>query len=176
MVSSNPTQFGNRSKNSYILNSPEYSLFSSYILKQALCFGNDNLGYDYEEYKITQSWVSTKHPNEGHIEHQHPNSLISGVFYFGDITPHTPCISFLKSRSYLNQNIISPRSNNKPPTPYTYTSFDLKVHPGLLVLFPSWLHHSVPINTSNKVRYSLSFNIVPLGGLGDEWELTEMRF
>ena len=30
---------------------------------------------------------------------------------------------------------------------------------GLLVLFPSWLHHSVQANTSNEERIVISFNI-----------------
>jgi uncharacterized protein (TIGR02466 family) len=36
----------------------------------------------------------------------------------------------------------------------------LKVKNGTLLLFPSWLEHSVPPNRSNEPRISVSFNIM----------------
>ena len=46
----------------------------------------------------------------------------------------------------------------------------------MLLLFPSYLPHSVPTNTTNYIRKSLSFNIVPKKGLGVEKHLTEFLF
>jgi len=37
----------------------------------------------------------------------------------------------------------------------------------LLVLFPSYLRHGVLKNKSNETRYSLAFNIVPVGKYGE---------
>ena len=43
------------------------------------------------------------------------------------------------------------------------TSFKLKPQSNLLVFFPSYLQHQVSRHNDNKSRYSLSFNIIPIG-------------
>ena len=45
-----------------------------------------------------------------------------------------------------------------------------------LVLFPSTLQHSVDINMSENERYALSFNVFPVGKLGDDSSLDELIF
>lgn len=54
-------------------------------------------------------------------------------------------------------------------------NFLLPIKSGELILFPSTLKHSVPINTSNKNRISLSFNTFVSDKLGSEIELTELN-
>ena len=44
---------------------------------------------------------------------------------------------------------------------------------GELILFPSYLRHSVPINTSDDVRVSISFNTFA-DNIGSEKDLTEL--
>jgi hypothetical protein len=44
------------------------------------------------------------------------------------------------------------------------------------LLFPSHLHHSVPLNKTEKTRCSVAFNVVPNVGFGDECMLTELKF
>ena len=43
---------------------------------------------------------------------------------------------------------------------------------GELIIFPSWIRHSVPINTKNSDRISLSFNTWAKGSLGTKDDLT----
>lgn len=176
MRQNSPTvaDYGVRSKSSYVLNDPLYNHFSSYILNQVSSFGSEVLGYDYSEYKFTQSWISIKRPNEEHIRHTHPNSAISGVFYFGEVSTETPGITFHKPLNYSLENQISLRRNNSI-TPYNAEEFHIQTYPGLLIIFPSWLQHSVPKNNSDKNRYSLAFNSIPSVGLGDEECLTELK-
>ena len=54
-------------------------------------------------------------------------------------------------------------------------NFLLPVNSGELILFPSSLRHSVPINTTNKNRISLSFNTFISDALGSENELTHLN-
>ena len=54
-------------------------------------------------------------------------------------------------------------------------TFMLPCKPGDLILFPSSLRHSVPINTTNKNRISLSFNTFVSDTLGSENELTHLN-
>jgi K+-transporting ATPase A subunit len=59
---------------------------------------------------------------------------------------------------------------------YTHEYFSINATPGLLLLFPSYLQHSVPLNKSNLIRCSLAFNSVPVVGFGEEESLTELKF
>ena len=45
---------------------------------------------------------------------------------------------------------------------------------GELILFPSNLRHSVPINQGNEERISLSFNTFSVDALGSEESLTHL--
>lgn len=170
------TNYGERSKNSYILNEPECEELSRSILKIVDKFG-ETLGYNYDSYKFTQSWLSYKHPGQHHTLHSHPNSLISGVFYFGEYVEDTPAIKFHDNMFGVNASYISPsKVYDTREIKYAWSQFSINFEPGLLILFPSYLHHSVPINKTDKVRCSLAFNVVPTQGFGDEKMLTELKF
>ena len=176
-MNSDEDNYGQRSKNTYILNEPECNGLRNFILEQAKNYANDVLGYDYKEYKFSQSWVSLKYPGQHHTIHTHPNSLISGVFYYGNIKEETPSINFHKSIGGTNASYISPKINsNKSNSKYTCNNYSINCIPGLLILFPSHLLHSVPLNKTDNVRCSLAFNMVPTVGFGDEDHLTELKF
>jgi len=169
--------YGQRSRNSYILDEPEARDIKNYILDLTKVYATEMLKYDYDEYRFGQSWISYKHPGQHHTMHTHPNSLISGVFYFGEPSENTPAIKFHKTIGGFNVGYISPKmKKDKRDSKYAieYMSVDFK--PGLLLLFPSHVYHSVPINKTDKVRCSLAFNIVPKVGFGDEMSLTELKF
>jgi hypothetical protein len=163
--------FGRRSKDSYVLNKPPCLKLSKYILEETTKYGSECLGYSYEEYKFSQSWVSHKHPGEEHITHKHPNSLISGIFYYGKIDNNVPQIRFHKPE--FNESTHPKLSNI--PNDYNYSMFTLLPIPGMLILFPSELLHSVPKNETNIIRKSLAFNIVPKEGFGEEKNLTQLK-
>ena len=168
--------YGERSKNSYILNEPECSKLSNHILDIVPQFGK-TLGFDYDSYKFTQSWLSYKHPGQHHTMHTHPNSLISGVFYFGEPVEKTPSIKFHKPIMGVNVSYITPKIlADKRESKYGWTEFSIEFSPGLLILFPSHLNHSVPLNGTDTTRCSLAFNIVPTIGFGHEESLTELKF
>jgi len=172
---SDTPNYGERSKNSYILDEPECIELKNYILELVGEYSYEILGYNYKEYKFGQSWVSYKHPEQHHTLHNHPNSLISGVFYFGEITDETPSIRFHNNGFGVNTAIIKPKMK-KEPRKYLHNHFSINATPGLLLLFPSHLQHSVPLNKSNLTRCSLAFNSVPVVGFGEEVSLTELKF
>lgn len=168
--------YGDRSKNSYILDEPQCANLKSYILSNVNEYAN-HLGFDYDEYRFGQSWLSFKHPGQHHTIHSHPNSLISGVFYFGEGSQETPAIKFHKMILGVNMSYIQPKEVvDKREVKYAQKEFSIEFTPGLLLLFPSHLHHSVPLNESNIVRCSLAFNVVPTVGFGNEKSLTELKF
>tara|TARA_B110000211_G_C14014385_1_gene524691 strand:- start:720 stop:1328 length:609 start_codon:yes stop_codon:yes gene_type:complete len=111
-----------------------------------------------QNINITTSWLNLTKPGMAHHHHTHPNSFISGVFYFETI-PNDSIVftSSEKNGSYLRFT----------PAPQTFfnDSCTVNVHNGTLLLFPSWLRHEVPVNKSKKNRISLSFNTYPSGNL-----------
>ena len=176
-TSSDEVNYGRRSLDSYVLNKAECNGLKNFILSCVQDFSDNTLMYNYESYKLSQSWVSHKEPGQHHTMHSHPNSLISGVFYYGLSEENTPAIKFHKMVGSFNQSTIMPKSKpDKRNSSSSWTEFSVNFEPGLLVLFPSFLHHSVPLNQSNSVRCSLAFNVVPTCGFGEEENLTELLF
>jgi uncharacterized protein (TIGR02466 family) len=171
------SEYGFVSKNTYILEHPECKLLANFIIEAVEHFTNNILMYDYEKYVFSQSWISHKIPNQSHISHVHPNSLISGVFYYGECNENTPAITFHKSINAVNASYISPKYQaDRRKSQYAWEKFHVNPSEGLLLLFPSYTIHSVPLNQSNKIRKSLAFNVLPKGKIGDEENLTELLF
>ena len=174
---SDVANYGERSANSYILNEPECIEAKTFILKQVKEFADTVLLYDYDNYELSQSWVSRKQPGQHHTMHTHPNSLMSGVFYYGEPSPKTPAIKFHKMKGGMNVNQLQAKTQaDKRSSEFAWEEFSVQFEPGLLVLFPSYLFHSVPMNQSDKVRSSVAFNVVPKSNLGQEENLTELNF
>ena len=115
---------------------------------------------------ITQCWTNKNPPKAIHHEHVHPNSIISGVFYF-KIGNKLPPIQFQKTIQNVLQ--LDPVKYNN----VNAETFLLSCVPGELLLFPSNLKHSVPINQSEETRYSMSFNTFGID-IGSEETLTHL--
>ena len=105
----------------------------------------------------TESWLNFTKKGERHHKHHHPNSFISGVFYFN--TAKKDMICFHK-KSKNNFEIETDKFNL-----FNSNSWDLPVSSGQLVLFPSYLEHSVPVLKENVTRISLSFNTFIIGDI-----------
>jgi uncharacterized protein (TIGR02466 family) len=169
--------YGERSDNSYILNEPECVDIKKLVLEHVKEFAENVMLYDYDTWELSQSWVSRKQPGQHHTMHTHPNSLISGVFYYGEPTEETPAIKFHKMQGGINQQVIQPAVKpDKRSSKFAWVEFAVNFAPGLLLLFPSYLFHSVPTNKTDLIRSSVAFNVVPKNRLGSEENLTELDF
>ena len=116
---------------------------------------------------ITQLWGNRNPKGSKHHEHVHPNSIISGVFYLRQ-DPKLPPIQFSKSNQ--DSMKLDPRKYNS----YNAETFLLPCTSGELILFPSNLRHSVPVNQGDEERISLSFNTFSIDALGSEENLTHL--
>ena len=116
---------------------------------------------------ITQCWTNKNPPGAKHHEHVHPNSIVSGVFFF-KIGGKLPPIQFAKTNQ-VAMKLDTVKYNN-----ITAETFLLPCVPGELLLFPSNLKHSVPTNLSEETRYSMSFNTFCIDTLGSESSLTRL--
>ena len=116
-----------------------------------------------QEFYITNSWIAKSSPGDKHHVHFHPNSIISGVLYLqsdelaGDIILHHK--SSLRNNFDFSYDFNSYNIFNSPTWRY-------KVVTGQILIFPSWVNHSVEENQSNRDRIILGFNTFVKGTFG----------
>jgi uncharacterized protein (TIGR02466 family) len=109
----------------------------------------------YEAFEITGCWATVLAQGAVHRAHRHPNNFLSGAYYVRT-HPGADTINFHDPRTQAN--VIRP-----PVTELTAENTDqvvVKVTNGTLLLFPSYLEHSVDATTSVEERISISFNIM----------------
>ena len=95
------------------------------------------------------------HPGAAHRAHSHPNNYLSAVYYVRTF-PGADTINFHDPRSQTG--VLRP-----PVTELTGVNTDqvvVKVKDGTLLVFPSYLQHSVDANASGESRVSVSFNLM----------------
>ena len=124
---------------------------------------------DKVELYITQSWLNYNEANTYHHEHWHTNSYISGVLYI----KADENLDFIR---FLNPRYSSFEFSNKNNfNIFNSGIWDFPVKSGSIIIFPSYLRHSVTNNTSNNERISLAFNVFLKGVIGNEDELTQLK-
>ncbi|HXH02229.1 MAG TPA: 2OG-Fe(II) oxygenase family protein [Candidatus Competibacteraceae bacterium] len=114
-----------------------------------------SLRIGYDAIEITACWANVLAPGAAHRMHSHPNNFLSGVYYLRT-QPGADTINFHDPR--VQTGIIRP-----PVTALTAENTDqvvVRVQNGTLLLFPSYLQHSVDANMSAEERVSLSFNLM----------------
>ena len=107
-----------------------------------------------QSININNMWAIINTGGSANLRHQHGNSTISGAYYVrapnncGDIVFYdprpAPVYTYPKA---INPNLLNAQVNGISPKE------------GALVLFPSYLDHSVNENLSNEERMVISFNI-----------------
>jgi uncharacterized protein (TIGR02466 family) len=119
-----------------------------------------------DTFIITDSWTTRTPPSHVHHEHEHNNSIFSGVYYYevpgGDL-------EFSFERQFSKEFNFN----------YSYKGFNMinasswKISPkqGSIIIFPSWLKHSVTKNLGNIDRRVIAFNTFVSGKLGSDDEL-----
>lgn len=104
---------------------------------------------------ILQYWININGNKSYHAPHIHRGFLFSAIYYIntskdcGDLDLHTPIQNLQYHVRYAwfdNQDKI-------------YTNYTVKPEPNKLVIFPSWLEHSVRVNKSSEDRISIAFDI-----------------
>ncbi|HEV8554558.1 MAG TPA: 2OG-Fe(II) oxygenase family protein [Casimicrobiaceae bacterium] len=125
------------------------------------CVGNATrsilrfLQIGHEAFEITGCWATVLARGAAHKAHSHPNNYLSGAYYVRT-HPGADTINFHDPRNQAG--VIRP-----PVVELTAENTDqvvVKVTNGTLLLFPSYLEHSVDANTSEEERVSISFNIM----------------
>jgi uncharacterized protein (TIGR02466 family) len=117
---------------------------------------------------ITQSWLNYTETNQFHHKHQHPNSLVSGVFYIN-------CHEEYDRINFYNDNYKAILLDVKNYNLYNAEYWWYPVKTGDIILFPSSLSHMVETKQGNNTRISLAFNVFVKGNIGNEKNLTYLK-
>ena len=119
-------------------------------------------GLDYPLNWLLHGWANINRFGDYHDLHNHPHSYLSGTYYVAvpdgepqagsrnDLTPGA--ISFYDPRPQANMTAI--RGDGEVAAEHT-----VKPVPGMMLLWPSFLHHLVHPNLFHQVRISVSFNV-----------------
>jgi uncharacterized protein (TIGR02466 family) len=152
----------------YILNRPEFKKIKKFIedccqdyLEKIICPQNDIKVY------VTQSWLNYTEEKQYHHKHAHPNSVISGVFYFNSDKEND---KILFSNGEYRQ--ILPRI--KKFNIWNSLTWFFPVETGDIFMFPSSTTHQVETKKGNNTRVSLAFNTFYKGIVGSNKDLTEL--
>ena len=113
-----------------------------------------NWDLNKQSVKINNLWAIINEKGAWNQKHHHSNSDLSAAYY---VSAHESCgdIVFYDPRpAPVYKNPITKNPNN-----LNATVNSIKPEDGMLVLFPSYLEHSVNPNMSDKKRIVISFNI-----------------
>mgnify|MGYP003145882340 CR=1 FL=1 len=157
-------------KDNYILNRKEFKNIKKFLDKHCkdyldtiICPKNNI------ELYITQSWLNYTETNQFHHQHTHPNSVMSGVFYFDSDIKND---KILFSKQGYEQ--ISPEIDDQKFNLHNSKTWFFPVQTGDLFMFPSSTIHQVETKKGNNTRISLAFNTFYKGTMGSNNYLTEL--
>ena len=156
-----------QSVDSFVLNKDIFSNFNEFI-EDCVKEYTDKIFVTDQELNVTQSWANRTKIGQEHHYHDHPNSILSGVFFLKSGSP----IKFLNNRYHSFQ--LEHKKNVNSYNQYNQNAYEFPSEPRILILFPSYLTHYVPVNTGGD-RYSLSFNTFPSGSFGSKRSLTHVN-
>ena len=122
-----------------------------------------HLGMDYALNWSLQGWANVNRLGDYHDSHNHPHAYLSGTYYV-KVPSGSPeigrrrdrrsgCISFYDPRGAVNMTAV--RND-----PYIEAEHTIRPRPGLILLWPAFLHHFVHPNLSAETRVSISYNVV----------------
>ena len=163
-----------RSKDSYIFNTRLKKLkeFCEGHIKTYVKEVHNPKKDNNVNFYITQSWLNITKPGEWHHQHWHSNSIISGVYYVA--TVENDEILFYDSNAIKKDRMeldIAEEDRNI----WNSKAWYIPVEKNVLVLFPSWLEHSVEENKKQTTdRISISFNTFTKGRFGSNEQSNEL--
>jgi len=114
----------------------------------------------YDDLYITSMWANfSTSETYVHPQHIHPNSYLSGVI-------HLKGPEFCSGTTFCDPRpavqVLEP--DYKKPTLFNTSRYTVPFHPGNVLIFPSWLPHSVNESEmpfkNDDVRVTLSFNLM----------------
>jgi uncharacterized protein (TIGR02466 family) len=126
------------------------------IIERAAVGCAHHLGFDFEKADLIFQgmWANRNSPGDYNKSHVHPNAILSGTYYV-KVPPASGNIEFydpVRERTMTGFPV-------RPGHATARKKLEYACRDGLLLIFPSWLSHSVQPNESGETRVSIAFNI-----------------
>lgn len=155
--------FGDSTVSFDLLEQDELKFLKKRLMAEVNFFKDNVLRVENLKFGITTSWAIRSKPGNESIPHYHSNCYYSGIFYV-NVVPNSGDIAFkdLSPRSFTFDEQIC-EWNIYNSVSHTWTPENK-----MLILFPSGVHHQFLQNESQIDRYSIAFNIIPLGTVGHD--------
>ena len=147
------------SMNNNILDKKQYKFLKNIIMKEINFYTQNVMKYK-NNFQLTKSWLTKTEINQESDYHNHFNSFLSAVLYI-KVDQYSGNISFINH----NNNLFDLKVTED--NIWNSRTFTFKPCDGLLMIFPSDMHHKVLRNENNTDRYSLAMNFFPVGEIGE---------
>ena len=119
----------------------------------AMLFAQNGVSPESQTWTLT-AWANINRRGDYNNTHTHPSSTWSGVYYVdnGESTPAT-------EGTAIHLSDPNPARINAffPDLPIGH--FRFRPQPGLMILFPSYVPHTVPPHQGDRPRISIAFNL-----------------
>lgn len=150
------------SKNMHLLN--DMLDIRKILLDYFYQFKNEILKLDTTDFEITTSWMTKTEPDGFCQYHRHKNSYYSGILYSDKTNSIDSGTLLFTDDGIKNDSFLI----NDPSEWNILNSRRITIEPdkNLLIFFPSTLRHRISKYTGNSNRYSLAFNLYPIGKIG----------
>ena len=117
-----------------------------------------------ENVRLVDFWININGKGGSNVPHTHPGAKYSGVFYI-KVPKEMKGGNLFFLRDYNETYLTSQENMGFFKQGYNLLPNDLPKIPvkpleKLLLVFPSWLPHSVEFNDTDEERISLSFNYI----------------
>ncbi len=117
-----------------------------------------------ENVRLVDFWININGKGGSNVPHTHPGAKYSGVFYI-KVPKEMKGGNLFFLRDYNETYLTSQENMGFFKQEYNLLPNDLPKIPvkpleKLLIVFPSWLPHSVEFNDTDEERISLSFNYI----------------
>lgn len=128
----------------------EFDSLNQWVTDQVYAYC-DGVGIDRTQLQSSGSWFNIYRRGDYQEKHVHPNSVISAIY----ILTATPDAAKIYFSTPLNDMFYVKHSQQHQQL---VQQISCESVPGTLIVFPSYLPHSVERHDSDNVRISLSYN------------------
>ena len=157
---SNKNTYTSASKSNFIFKDEKLFSLKERIMTEFNFFKNNILKYENNDFIFTTSWIAKSEKNETSEYHNHNNCMYSGIFYVNtDENCGQLCFENFADKRF---NLIPTEYNI-----YNCLNFNFKPKNKMIIFFPSELFHKILKNNSDIIRYSIAFNMIPIGNIGN---------
>jgi uncharacterized protein (TIGR02466 family) len=157
---SNKNIYTSASKSNFIFKDEKLFSLKERIMTEFNFFKNNILKYENNDFIFTTSWIAKSEKNEISEYHNHNNCMYSGIFYVNtDENCGQLCFENFGDKRF---NLIPTEYNI-----YNCLNFNFKPKNKMIIFFPSELFHKILKNNSDIIRYSIAFNMIPVGDIGN---------